>query len=88
MDRSKQIGLWATPTTWKQKYPHIPLDFITPSALGQLLTRGWSILPMLPNANSLRRELQLLEKDGKFEERVWLESEEGEKGNFKFMGNP
>lgn len=85
--RSKQIGLWATPATWKQKYPHIPLEFIPPNALGQLLTRGWTVISLLPNADSLRRELQLLEKDGKFEERTWVESE-GEKGNFKVMANP
>lgn len=41
---NKEIGLWATPATWQQKYPKVDLDFIRGEAMGQLFGRGWAHL--------------------------------------------
>ena len=41
---NKQIGLWATPATWIQKYPKERLNFLDNQAINQLITKGWSFM--------------------------------------------
>jgi hypothetical protein len=53
-------------------------------ALGALLNRGWAVVPnFIESSTNLLKELQFLEKDGKFEERPWIGAERA-----KILGNP
>ena len=64
---NKEIGLWATPATWMQRYPKFPLDSIPNQCLGELLGRGWSLIPgFFKSTTNLANEITMLEKDGKF----------------------
>ena len=64
---NKEIGLWATPATWMQRYPQAPLDSIPNQSLGQLLGRGFTLVPsFFKSTTNLSNEIKMLEKDGKF----------------------
>ena len=64
---NKEIGLWATPATWMQKYPKSQLDSLPSQYFGQLLGRGWTVVPnFLSSSANLTKELLMLERDGKF----------------------
>jgi hypothetical protein len=45
ISNNKEIGLWATPATWYQKYPNQRLDFLPGVFLNSLLNKDWAILP-------------------------------------------
>ena len=49
MSNNQEIGLWATPASWHQRYPHQRLDFLSKESLGSLLTQGWAIFPKYAN---------------------------------------
>ena len=38
-----QIGLWATPQTWYQKYPHIQLNFLESNTLSSIASNGYAV---------------------------------------------
>jgi hypothetical protein len=40
---NKEIGLWATPATWFQKYPNIPLNSIPNQLISDLSSKHWSM---------------------------------------------
>lgn len=53
---NREVGLWATPATWQQKYPKVPLNAIPSPNLAELLTRGWTALPnYFPNDQQVAR---------------------------------
>ena len=70
---NKEIGLWATPATWFQKYPTVQLNSIPNQLISDLSNKGWSIQSKYfkNNQQQIARELTLLEKDGKFEASSW-----------------
>lgn len=64
---NREIGLWATPATWYQKYPQVGLNFFSGEQLNQLVNRGWTVSEKyVANPNEIMRELTIMEKDGKF----------------------
>jgi len=52
--------------------------------LGELLGRGWTVIPkFFTSSVSLLKDLEMLEKDSKFEQKPWIDSQ-----NSKFLANP
>ena len=41
---NREIGLWATPATWKQKYPNVALESLPSVAVGELMGKGWTLV--------------------------------------------
>lgn len=68
MNNNKEIGLWATPATWYQRYPNKPLNYLSGKFIGELVGKNWAFMGnYVGNERELFRELNILEKDGKFE---------------------
>lgn len=40
----KEIGLWATPASWFQKYQNVKLEFISNTAFAQLMSNGFATM--------------------------------------------
>lgn len=65
---STDIGLWATPATWHNRYPHIQLCLFENTNLSELFKQGFTVISnRFKNCEaSIFSELNFLEKDGKF----------------------
>lgn len=67
MSNNREIGLWATPATWYQKYPQVGLNFLSGEQVNQLINRGWTVSERyVANPKEMLKELTIMEKDGKF----------------------
>ena len=69
----QEIGLWATNASWKAQHPEVELDHVEGKALAGLMQKGWGVQEKFyDKSEGLVGELQLLLKDGQFEDSKWL----------------
>lgn len=71
---SKQQLLLATPQTWAKMHPKIPLEFLQAETIANLMSGNVGVQSRFVNnldfPEQLYRELDYLERDGRFEENL------------------
>ena len=67
---SKQPMLYANAATWKARYPNVELNFLKGEFMQSLCGRGYGVQKgyLREDHGYILKELNWIEKDGKFEE--------------------